>query len=101
MKEIGALQYQKILFDLPNPLSVIKEGRTQEIKISYVEYPTDPTSNIIHGTSYGDLSEYSKVGTITFEIVHNQSLPFWQPKEEIKIKPVHNNISRSIYGYQG
>jgi len=97
MKEISALEYQRILFTLPNPLSIVKEGRRQEIEISYIKNPINAGNNIIFGRPFSGISTYGEVETIIFEICHNQSLPFWQPKDVVKILPEIKKENNSIF----
>ncbi len=96
MKEITALQYQKLLFELPNPTSLIREGRLLEVNVSYL---TDPINgkNYILGRPNEELSEMAKAETITFQLILNQSIPYWQPKEAIKIVPSIDKELPSIF----
>jgi hypothetical protein len=89
MKYLTALQYQKLLLDLPNPLSVLREGNAM-IQLNYL---IDPNSNdtFLFGqkNSFGEnLTNLAKVETITFQLVTESQIPYWEPKESLMITPV-------------
>lgn len=89
MKHLTALQYQNLLLELPNPLSILRDGKAS-IEVNYL---IDPKSKhtILFGQKDGlgnGVSEFAKIDTITFQIVTESQIPYWEPKEAIIIEPV-------------
>jgi hypothetical protein len=89
MKHLTAIQYQTLLMELPNPLSILREGKVM-IELNYLIDPNTKDKFLFGQKNQfiDNMSEFAKVETITFQIVSDFQLPYWEPKEAIIIEPV-------------